>query len=80
MWFGAYWQLLQTSIVLGGGYTSARVDRSSNGNFFDGIVEKVDASARVTDAIVAFARRAALIRRSPPLAWWISPPRTIRLS
>lgn len=55
VWFGAYWQLLQTPIVLGGGYTNARIDRSSDGDFFDGIVDKVDASGRVTDVIVAFA-------------------------
>ena len=55
VWFGAYWQLLQTPIVLGGGYTNARIDRSSDGNFFDGIVDKVDASGRVTDVILAFA-------------------------
>ncbi len=46
VWFGTYWQLLPTSIVLGGGYTSARIDRSNDGAFFDGIVEKVDASGR----------------------------------
>ena len=55
VWFGAYWQLLQTQIVLGDGYTNARIDRSSDGNFFDGIVDKVDASGRVTDVIIAFA-------------------------
>lgn len=55
VWFGAYWQLLQTPIVLGGGYTNARIDRTSDGDFFDGIVEKVDANGRVTDVIVAFA-------------------------
>ena len=55
VWFGAYWQLLQTPIVLGGGYTNARVDRSSDGDFFDGIVDKMDASGRVTDVILAFA-------------------------
>jgi len=55
VWFGAYWQLLQTPIALGGGYTNARIERSSDGNFFVGIVDKVDASGRVTDVILAFA-------------------------
>ena len=55
VWFGAYWQLLQTPIVLGGGYTNARIDRTSDGAFFDGIVDKADASGRVTDVILAFA-------------------------
>jgi len=55
VWFGAYWQLLATPIVLGGGYTNARIDRTSDGDFFDGIVDKVDARGRVTDVILAFA-------------------------
>ncbi|WP_308813905.1 M10 family metallopeptidase C-terminal domain-containing protein [Sphingomonas sp. GV3] len=55
VWFGAYWQLLKEPIVLGGGYVNARIDRSSDGNFYDGIVEKVDASGQVTDVILAFA-------------------------
>jgi hypothetical protein len=55
VWFGAYWQLLPTPIVLGGGYTNARIDRTSDGDFFDGIVDKVDGGGRVTDVIVAFA-------------------------
>lgn len=55
VWFGAYWYVLQTPIVLGGGYVNARIDRSSDGNFFDGVVEKVDASGNVTDVILAFA-------------------------
>jgi hypothetical protein len=55
VWFGAYWQLLTTPIILGGGYVNARVERTSDGNFFDGIVDKVDADGRVTDVILAFA-------------------------
>ena len=55
VWFGAYWQLLATPIVLGGGYTNARIERTSDGDFFDGIVDKVDADGRVTDVILAFA-------------------------
>ncbi len=55
VWFGAYWQLLQTPIVLGGGYANPRIDRTSDGDFFDGVVEKVDANGRVTDVILAFA-------------------------
>lgn len=55
VWFGAYWQLLQTPIVLGGGYTDARISRTSDGDFFYGIVDKVDPNGRVTDVILAFA-------------------------
>ncbi len=55
VWFGAYWQLLATPIVLGGGYINARIERTSDGDFFDGIVDKVDADGRVTDVILAFA-------------------------
>jgi hypothetical protein len=55
VWFGAYWQLLKTPIVLGGGYANARVDRSNDGNFFDGIVEKIGADGEVTDVVLALA-------------------------
>ena len=54
VWFGAYWQLLTTPIVLGG-YVNARIERTSEGDFFDGIVDKVDGTGRVTDVILAFA-------------------------
>ena len=55
VWFGAYWQLLTTPIVLGGGYVNARIERTADGDFFDGIVDKVDGTGRVTDVILAFA-------------------------
>ena len=55
VWFGAYWQLLTTPIILGGGYVNARVERTSDGDFFDGIVDKVDGNGQVTDVILAFA-------------------------
>ncbi|SFP57993.1 lipase family protein [Sphingomonas rubra] len=55
LWFGTYWQLLRTPIMLGGGYTNARIDRTNDGDFFAGIVDKVDANGRVTDVILAFA-------------------------
>jgi hypothetical protein len=55
VWFGAYWQQLTTPIVLSGGYVNARIERTSDGDFFDGIVDKVDESGRVTDVILAFA-------------------------
>ncbi len=55
VWFGAYWQQLATPIILGGGYINARIERTSDGDFFDGIVDKVDDEGRVTDVILAFA-------------------------
>jgi hypothetical protein len=61
VYFGAAWQLLngtstQTApIVLGGGYQNASVLRSSDGNFFAGVVEKVNAAGVVTDVVLAFA-------------------------
>ena len=61
VYFGTAWQLLnetsaQTApIVLGDGYRNASVLRSADGNFFAGVVEKVDAAGVVTDVILAFA-------------------------
>jgi Ca2+-binding RTX toxin-like protein len=61
VYFGTAWQLLngtsaQTApIVLGDGYRNASVLRSADGNFFAGVVEKVDAAGAVTDVILAFA-------------------------
>ena len=55
VWFGTYWQEIDTGLVLGGGYTNARIERSSDGDFFAGIVDRVDASGRTTDVILAFA-------------------------
>lgn len=61
VYFGTAWQLLngtsaQTApIVLGGGYRNASVLRSADGNFFAGVVEKVNAAGAVTDVILAFA-------------------------
>jgi hypothetical protein len=61
VYFGAAWQLLngtsaQTApIVLGDSYRNASVLRSADGNFFAGVVEKLDANGVVTDVIRAFA-------------------------
>jgi hypothetical protein len=61
VYFGAAWQLLNGTsaqsapIVLGDGYRNASVLRSADGNFFAGVVEKVDAAGAVTDVILAFA-------------------------
>lgn len=61
VYFGTAWQLLNETpaqsapIVLGGGYRNASVLRSADGNFFAGVVEKVNAAGAVTDVILAFA-------------------------
>lgn len=60
VYFGAYWQILDRNpdtagIVLGGGYANTRVERSSEGDFFAGLVDKTDARGTVTDVILAFA-------------------------
>lgn len=60
VYFGAMWQILDRdpamqSLVLGGGYASARVIRSNDGKFFAGLVDKTDAQGRVSDVILAFA-------------------------
>ena len=59
VYFGAYWEELQKAstdapIVLGGGYRNAQVVYSSDGGFYDGVVERTDSSGRVTDVILAF--------------------------
>lgn len=60
VYFGAFWQILDrepasADIALGGGFRNASVQRSADGDFFSGVVEKVDASGRVTDVILTFA-------------------------
>lgn len=60
VYFGAYWQILDqtpatAAITLGGGYANVRVERTGEGDFFAGIVERIDASGAVTDVILAFA-------------------------
>ena len=60
VYFGAYWQILDrlpatADIVLGGGYANPRVERTGEGDFFAGLVDKVDAAGAVTDVILAFA-------------------------
>lgn len=60
VYFGTAWQLLNKDassppILLRGGWTGARIERSDDGLFFGGIVEKRDAAGRVTDVVLAFA-------------------------
>ena len=61
VYFGTAWQLLQEDIgtapiVLRGGWSLVRIERSSGDDkFFAGIVEKRDAFGNVTDVVVAFA-------------------------
>lgn len=60
VYFGAYWQILDripatAAIMLGGGYANARLERTGEGDFFAGIVERVDGAGQVTDVILAFA-------------------------
>lgn len=60
VYFGAAWQLLNKEasaapIVLRNGWSVAEIQRSDDGLFFAGIVEKTDAEGRVTDVVVAFA-------------------------
>ena len=60
VYFGTYWQILDRNpatadITLGGGFVTVRVERSAEGDFFAGIVERLDSSGRVTDVVLAFA-------------------------
>lgn len=60
VYFGAKWRILDrtpitAAITLGGGYANARVERTGEGDFFAGIVERVDGAGQVTDVILAFA-------------------------
>lgn len=60
VYFGTCWQMLDRDVAtadirLGDGFHEARVLRSADGDFFAGIVEKRDASGRVTDVILSFA-------------------------
>ncbi|VWX46765.1 conserved hypothetical protein [Novosphingobium sp. 9U] len=60
VYFGAAWQMLSKHtgmppISLGGGYTNARVERTGDGLFFAGTIDRVDSTGKVTDVILAFA-------------------------
>jgi hypothetical protein len=60
VYFGTFWEGLDAkpetrAIAIGGGYVIDRIERTSEGDFFAGIVEKRDAAGRVTDVILAFA-------------------------
>lgn len=60
VYFGAAWQMLSRTadmppIILGPGYTRPRVERTSDGLFFAGIVDRVDPLGKVTDVVLAFA-------------------------
>ncbi|MCW3797610.1 hypothetical protein OMW55_07315 [Sphingomonas sp. BN140010] len=58
VYFGTYWQVLDgagASLVLGGGFHVAGLERTSERDFFAGIVTRTDAAGRVTDVILAFA-------------------------
>lgn len=60
VYFGAYWQILDrtpatAAIVLGGGYRQPRVERTADGDFFAGIVERVDEAGIVRDVVLVFA-------------------------
>jgi len=59
-YFGAGWQIIELkssspAFALGGGYQNARVTRDPDGTFFAGLVEKADASGRITDVVIAFS-------------------------
>lgn len=59
VYFGSAWEMLDkqvpgTAIPLGNGYGNARTIRSSDGTMFAGIVDKSDASGRITDVILTF--------------------------
>lgn len=60
VYFGAAWQLLNKNvgaapIILGGGFANARIERTSDGKFFAGTVERLDPRGGVTDVVLAFA-------------------------
>jgi hypothetical protein len=60
VYFGAAWQMLNRDvglppIVLGGGFANARVERTGDGKFFAGTVERLDRRGNVTDVVLAFA-------------------------
>jgi hypothetical protein len=60
VYFGTAWQLLNedataSPITIGGGYANMRIERTSDGLFFAGIVEKLRPNGTVSDVILAFA-------------------------
>lgn len=60
VYFGAAWQLLNKKpgmapLVLGGGFAHARVERTQDGMFFAGTVERVGADGAVSDVVLVFA-------------------------
>lgn len=60
VYFGTAWQMINAKdgsamLPLGGGYANARIDRTDDHDFFDGVVEKLDANGAVTDVMLAFA-------------------------
>ena len=60
VYFGAVWQLLSRDvglppIMLGGGFTNARVERTSDGKFFAGVVERLNQNGQVSDVVLAYA-------------------------
>lgn len=59
-YFGTSWYTIEktgpsTAFALGAGYANARVERTDDGLFSAGIVERLDADGRVSDVILAFA-------------------------
>ncbi|WP_159869374.1 M10 family metallopeptidase C-terminal domain-containing protein [Novosphingobium sp. 9U] len=59
VYFGAAWQMLNKQVgapplVLGAGYTNARVERTGDGLFFAGIVDRLDREGNVSDVVLAF--------------------------
>lgn len=60
VYFGACWQILDqdpttSAIKMAGGYANAIVERTAEGDFFAGIVEKRTPLGQVTDVVLAFA-------------------------
>ncbi len=59
VYFGSAWEMLDKQspgapIPLGNGYGDVQIVRSSDGTMFAGIVDKRDASGRITDVILTF--------------------------
>lgn len=60
VYFGTAWQLLNRNvgdppIVLGGGFANARIERTDDGKFFAGTVDRLGGNGQVTDVVLAFA-------------------------
>src|SRR3569833_2340804 len=59
VYFGSAWEMLDkqapgAAIPLGNGYGDVQIVRSSDGTMFAGIVDKRDASGRITDVMLSF--------------------------